>query len=255
MILEIPATFFVLFFRREFGERYFPPQRLLLALGYLLIWIWVSRDETVFGPFQEWGVGIGDGEVSPLLQILAMVVAAFGLYHLIQIGNRNREGRLWHPDSTGLSYLDLGGGRFLGDHLLPAPYQLHDWTVYRVVEPVAALLIAWLASVIAPELGLFLGISAVSFTIHNAMIYSSSQAVYFGAAKEVIEKRWLLATDELLDKRLTDGYAPTALSPRMRATLKRRLDELEAYERGQLPAAEVEIATIKEIVVLPNGKE
>lgn len=90
-------------------------------------------------------------------------------------------------------------------------------------------MIAWLASIVELELGIFFLVCAICFTIRNLLVFTTNRNAYLQAIKAIIEKRWMHAKAVGRAKRRMEGFSPTSISPRMQVELSRRM--LEDMER------------------------
>lgn len=240
MVVEIPATPFDMIFRRSFGEQYFSLLRVALALVFIWLWMFVSREASWFGQYQDLNVGIGDGESSSWMQAVFFAVFVGAIFHQIQIVARNDAGRLWAPQCTGISWLDRGtdaqgNDHFIGDRFL-GKYRLTDETVYILVEPVTAFLIAWLASTIETELGVFFAVCAACLTIRNLLVYTMLRNKQLDVIQQALEKQYQRITADGRDKRLSLGVNRVVISPALLKAAAALLEAQEAEERRVIHA-------------------
>jgi hypothetical protein len=235
MVVEIPATVFDVAYRKSFGEQYFPPVRAALAVVFIWAWMFISREASWFGQYQDLNVGIGDGESSSWMQVVLLVVGGLSIFHQIQIAARNNKGKLWAPQCTGISWLDRGtdaegNDHFIGDRFL-GQYRLTDETVYILVEPITAFLIAWLASTIETELGVFFAVCAACLTIRNLLVYTQLRNKQLDVIQQALEKQYLRISAIGRDKRQSAGVNRVVVPPALLKAAAALLEAQEAEER------------------------
>jgi len=235
MVVEVPATVFDVFFRRSFGEQYFGPLRAVLALVFIWLWIFISREASWFGQYQDLNVGIGDGESSSWMQAVLFAVGVGALFHQAQLAARNNAGKLWAPQCTGISWLDRGtddqgNDHFIGDRFL-GKYRLTDETVYILVEPVTAFLIAWLASTIETELGVFFAVCAACLTIRNLLVYTQLRNKQLDVIQQALEKQYQRISLSGRDKRQSGGVNRVVISPALLKAAAALVAAQEAEDR------------------------
>lgn len=234
-VFEVPATVFDVIFRRSFGEQYFSPVRFVLALLFIWLWMFISREASWFGEYQDLNVGIGDGESSSWMQAVLFAVAVGSIFHLIQIAARNNAGKLWAPQCTGISWLDRGtdaqgNDHFIGDRFL-RKHRLTDETVYILVEPITAFLIAWLASTIETELGVFFAVCAACLTIRNLLVYTQLRNKQLDVIQQALEKQYLRISATGRDKRHSGGVNRVVVPPALLKAAAALVAAQEAEER------------------------
>lgn len=181
------------FFRRNFGERYFNILTLVLSL---LLLIAVSFASNVGESFSNIIKGLTFGFVNPNIkaadltgaQRLFTALFIFGfiaaaLFHRYEIWLKNREGERWHT-------------RYDGQ---PLPFfrivPLDEYAIKMYFEPVLGLLLAWIIGslgLMKPATVNYLYIASVALFIKGQVVQGQRRSVYLDAFDHQIEARAIM---------------------------------------------------------------
>jgi len=138
------------FIRREFGVRYLTWSFLFIGYATIEFWAFVAPSMLELAP-------------SLLMHVLGIVFLGFGVYHRIRITMKYWRGQEWYSYSFGISYLDYLALGFLKD----------DWTLYRVTEPIIALLVGIGLWWIDPVLSLWITGTSLALMVKNNLLYEA----------------------------------------------------------------------------------
>lgn len=196
------------FIRYKFGERYFNVVKI--AIATLMMWTVIQAGLYL----SQFSSTAGLIATFLLLRVLwyAYIIAA--LYHYVSILLRNRRGEVWHTQSYGLSHL----------YRIPFLQQFDDWVLYRVVEPVACIALAWVVTFINAPLGVWLYIAGIALLLRNNLAYMEQRSTLLDLMDERIHSQYLAAALSGASKTETLGWSvakvPTAIFPEVAAVAK-----------------------------------
>lgn len=190
------------FFRREFGERYFSTLRLMIAWGllgtftffYSLFSIMAGGNAFAFfaysGGFDSLFNTGTEGLTYHLFYYSWVMLAVL---HTARIWKRNRDGVRWHTMCFGISHLSaIPWARItsripvIGKHIV-----IDDWWLYKWGEPTLALLIAYLIEPVNGLLSAWLTIGSVCLFFHNHMVYAQERDKALSLMDASIESSYL----------------------------------------------------------------
>lgn len=190
------------FLRHSFGERYLSLLRLFMS------WIALSFFATGGQIMALVGVGTSNtdrGALSALggfafFQVLYWVFIGMSIWHLWRISQRNRRGERWHSWSFGISWLNGLIGRKIG------PVVIDDWSLYRFVEPVLVLVLAFVFGIFSGVVAVWFFVASVTLFIKNNYLYSQSRGRMLDMIDAQIASDYFQAALQGQDKRQTAGF-------------------------------------------------
>lgn len=205
--------------RHSYGPAYFS---LLRLLGFLFA-LWLYIRITGFRASVDLLIGygsIGDGQSSPLLPILGLLVTIGTVLQLRRMARNAQTTEMIYPDSIGISHLYLGNNRYRFDYRLPGAVKLSHWRVYRFVDPLLAFGIATIFWMFDGEFGGFLMLSAFANFVRNQMVFGSEQEELFSWQRRRIRhgafEIQLQEPNQARELHEYNGYVPLWLPPAQR---------------------------------------
>jgi hypothetical protein len=137
----------VVFFRRDFGERY-------------LSWINIIFGVTAVGLFTGLGNWLlsSSGHMSKIIEIAYDLVVILSVYHRVIIWRKNKTGTLWHSYNPGRSWIQIPG--------------LSQEAVAKWIEPCLLFALAYVASIYHDQpLRLWLFIGGFALLVHEQVSF------------------------------------------------------------------------------------
>lgn len=188
------------FARREFGERYFNPVRIIFAwftLGFYRFFfvLWFSLSNfSIGGSLFGGGSSFNLGATTPFFRLFTWGFLIASGAHILRIYLRNKQGIQWHSQSFGISWFSA----------LP----LDDWKLYRFVEPVAFFIVGLILAIFFDRLlGIWIVLAAGSLFLKNQMAYADLRGRYLDLIDSRIESEFLTSAVHGTPKSETKGFS------------------------------------------------
>lgn len=175
------------FIRRDFGSRYWTLLRVVAAWQVMRFYVLLLNLPEIVR--MSFGMGRPMRSMADWFTYAFLVLA---LVHLFRNWQRHRAGIPWHSQSFGISWLSF----------LP----VHDYVLYRFIEPACVLVAGWLLSSVDGPTGGWLVLAGMALFVRNNMTFSMMRDRYLDIIDARIESRYFNEVQSGKPKQQTAGW-------------------------------------------------
>lgn len=219
-VLTLPPE---LFLRKDFGERYVSPAKLLVTLIAvqfiqvpILIFVLVGVAPDLENEYY-W--------VYTLATMVLFNLLFFGLGLIRYTGarDRSRRGERWHSRCDGVSNRLVTATTF-------GKKESTEWRVRQFTEPSVTFCLGMLGCVFGPVVGLYLMIAALLMAVKVSAMYAKGRAMYLDHHDDIIESEQWARAMEGAPVEETEGFRVQGAAPQTpseRITFEKIMAELD----------------------------